>query len=40
VAVEAYPLDAIGRQLKFGAREGVVETVVSWFYAHLEHRLA
>ncbi len=40
VTVDAYPLDAIGRQLKFGARPGVVETVVSWFFAHLEKHLA
>lgn len=39
VAVDAYPLDAVGRRLMFGARQGVVETVVSWFFAHLEHRL-
>lgn len=40
VAIDAYPLDAIGRRLMFGARQGVTETVVSWFFAHLEHRLA
>ena len=40
VAVDAYPLDAVGRRLMFGARKGVTETVVSWFYAHLEHRLS
>ncbi len=39
VAVEAVPLDAVNRPLKFGARKGVAETVVNWFYAHLEHRL-
>lgn len=39
VAVDAYPLDAVGRRLMFGARQGVTETVVSWFFAHLEHRL-
>ncbi len=39
VALEAYPLDAIGRPLKFGARKGVAATIVSWFVAHLEHRL-
>lgn len=40
VAVDAYPLDAVGRPLQFGARKGVTETVVSWFFAHLEHHLA
>lgn len=39
VKVEAYPLDAVGQRLLFGARKGVTETVVAWFFAHLEHRL-
>lgn len=39
IAVEIYPLDAIGRKLMFGARKGVSETVVTWFFAHLEHHL-
>lgn len=39
VAVEIYPLNAVGQKLMFGARKGVSNTVASWFYAHLEHRL-
>lgn len=39
VAIEIYPLDAIGRKLMFGARKGVSETVATWFFAHLEHHL-
>lgn len=39
IAVEIYPLDAIGRKLMFGARKGVSETVATWFFAHLEHHL-
>ena len=39
VVVDAYPLDALERKLMFGARKGVVQTVVSWFFAHLEHNL-
>jgi hypothetical protein len=39
VSVEAYPLDAIGRKLMFGARKGVTQQVVTWFFAHLEHHL-
>lgn len=39
VKVECYPLDAIGKKLMFGARKGVSQTVVNWFFAHLEHRL-
>jgi len=39
VAVEIYPLNAVGQKLMFGARQGVSRTVADWFYAHLEHRL-
>ena len=39
VAATIYPLDAIGRQLMFGARKGVSRTVLNWFNAHLEHHL-
>lgn len=39
IAIEVYPLDPVGRKLMFGARKGVPQTVVSWFVAHLEHRL-
>ena len=39
LALEAYPVDAIGRKLQFGARKGVTQQVVSWFFAHVEHRL-
>lgn len=37
--LEAYPVDAVGRKLQFGARKGVTQQVISWFFAHLEHRL-
>lgn len=40
VAVEIYPLNAVGQKLMFGARKGVSRTVANWFYAHLEHRLS
>ncbi len=39
VAVEGFPIDAVGRKLMFGARKGVVRTVLDWYWAHLEHRL-
>jgi hypothetical protein len=39
VDVSIYPLDPVGRKLMFGARKGVSQTVASWFWAHLEHRL-
>lgn len=39
LALTAYPLNAIGQKLEFGARKGVLPTVVSWFYAHLDHHL-
>jgi hypothetical protein len=39
VSVEVFTLDAVGRRQLFGARKGVTETVVYWFFTHLEHRL-
>jgi hypothetical protein len=39
LGLSAYPLDALGRKLMFGARKGVTQTVLNWFIAHLEHRL-
>ncbi len=39
ISIEAYPLDPVGRKLMFGARKGVTQTVVTWFFAHLEHHL-
>ncbi len=35
----AYPLDAIGNKLMFGARKGALKTLLAWFDAHLNHRL-
>ncbi len=40
VAVLVYPLDVLNRQLLFGARKGVPETVLSWFFKDLERHLA
>jgi len=37
--VEAYPVEAVGQKLMFGARKGLTCTVLGWFYAHLESRL-
>ena len=39
VNVLAYPVDAVQRKLQFGARKGVTRKVVTWFWAHVEHRL-
>jgi hypothetical protein len=39
LTIEAYPLDAVGKKLMFGARKGVTKTVAHWFFAHLEHHL-
>lgn len=39
VSLLAYPVDAVERKLQFGARKGVTRTVVTWFWAHVEHRL-
>ncbi len=35
--VDAYPLDAVGRKLMFGARKGVTQQVVNLFIEHLEN---
>ncbi len=39
VVLVATPLDAVGRPLLFGERKGVTRTVITWFWAHLEHQL-
>ncbi len=39
VSATIYPIDPVGRKLMFGARKGVAKTVLTWFWAHLEHRL-
>ena len=39
VVADGYPLDAVERKLMFGARKGVTATVITWFFAHLEHNL-
>jgi len=39
LAMTAYPLNAVGQKLLFGARKGALRTVLTWFYAHVEHRL-
>ena len=39
LVVEAFPVDAVGRKLMFGARKGVTRTVLNWFWAHVEHNL-
>jgi len=39
VTIEAYPINPVGQKLLFGARKGVVPTVVGWFWAHVEHNL-
>lgn len=39
VVIDAYPLDAVGRKLMFGARKGVTQTVIDLFITHLENNL-
>jgi len=39
VVVDAYPLDAVGRKLMFGARKGVSEEVLKMFTENLESNL-
>jgi len=40
ISVEVYPINPVGQKLMFGARKGVSQTVVSWFWSHLEHNLS
>lgn len=40
VSMYAYPLNAIGQKLMFGARAGVVETVVKGFFEEVAKKLA
>jgi len=40
IAIYAYPLNAVGQKLMFGAREGVVETMMAAFYKEVEKHLA
>lgn len=39
MAILAYPLNAINQKLMFGARPGVVQTVLAAFYEEVEKRL-
>ena len=39
VVIDAYPLDAVGRKLMFGARKGVTQTVIDLFITHLVNSL-
>jgi hypothetical protein len=39
VVIDAYPLDAVGRKLMFGARKGVTQAVIDLFLTYLEHNL-
>ncbi len=40
LSIYAYPLNAVGQKLMFGARKGVVETVVAGFYESVDKKLA
>jgi hypothetical protein len=39
ISVYAYPLNAVGQKLMFGARKGVVETVISGYFQEVEKKL-
>jgi hypothetical protein len=40
LSMYAYPLNAVGQKLMFGARKGVVETVVAGFFEEVSKKLA
>lgn len=37
--IEAYPVDAVGRKLMFGARKGITKIVLEWFWEYFEQHL-
>jgi hypothetical protein len=39
ITATVYPINPIGQKLQFGARKGISRTVMTWFFAHVEHRL-
>ncbi len=39
LALKIYPINPVGQVLQFGARKGVPRKVMTWFFAHTEHRL-
>lgn len=40
LSIFAYPLNAVGQKLMFGARKGVVDRVLTVFFEEVEKRLA
>ena len=40
MTILAYPLNAVGQKLMFGARKGVVQTVLAAFFEEVDKRLA
>ena len=40
INIFAYPLNAVGQKLMFGARDGVVETVMDAFFTEVEKHLS
>ena len=39
LSVKVFPINPVGQPLQFGARKGVPRKVMTWFFAHTEHRL-
>ena len=39
ISILAYPLNAVGQKLMFGARPGVVEAILAAFYAEVDKQL-
>ena len=39
LTVKIYPINPVGQVIQFGARKGVPRKVMTWFFAHIEHRL-
>jgi hypothetical protein len=39
LALTIFPINPVGQPLQFGARKGVPRKVLTWFLAHVDHRL-
>ena len=39
LSLTIYPINPVGQKLQFGARKGVSKKVMTWFFAHVDHRL-
>jgi hypothetical protein len=39
LSMKIFPINPVGQPLQFGARKGVSRKLLTWFLAHVDHRL-